>query len=60
MSADQSNKSEIEIQRLPVNSEEHIFNDWIVKYKKSHILHSICATSEKCKNDSNEPCLLCL
>ncbi|XP_023016005.1 TIP41-like protein [Leptinotarsa decemlineata] len=53
-------EGEIEIQRLPVNSEEHTFNGWTVKYTKSHILHSICRTSEKCKVKSEEQCLLCL
>ncbi|EFA01841.1 TIP41-like protein [Tribolium castaneum] len=60
MSAVTPNKNEIDIQRLPVNSEEHIFHDWVIKYKKSHILHSICTSAEKCKDLSQEPCLLCL
>lgn len=53
-------KSEIDIQRLPVNSEEHKFNNWIVKYTKSHILHSQCATADKCADKTQEPCQFCL
>jgi len=40
------------IPRLPVNSEEEQFHDWIIKYTKSHILHSQCSTADKCANDS--------
>ncbi|KAJ8911038.1 hypothetical protein NQ315_004684 [Exocentrus adspersus] len=53
-------KGEIDIQRLPVNFEEHKFNDWTVKYTKSHILHSLCTSSENCKEKPLEQCLLCL
>lgn len=52
-------KGEIDIQRLPVNEEEYKFNNWTIKYKKSHILHSLCTTPEKCKENATEQCLLC-
>ncbi|VEN53842.1 unnamed protein product [Callosobruchus maculatus] len=52
-------KDAIEIQRLPVNSEEQVFHDWTIKYTKSHILHSICSSSEKCKDPASQ-CLLCV
>ncbi|XP_018336302.1 TIP41-like protein [Agrilus planipennis] len=48
------------IQRLPVNFEEHKFNDWIVKYTKSHILHSQCNTSHHCKENPHDVCQYCL
>ncbi|KAF5308104.1 hypothetical protein FQR65_LT00647 [Abscondita terminalis] len=49
-----------EIQRLPVNSESFNINNWIIQYKKSHILHSQCNTADKCSNPSNESCTFCL
>lgn len=48
-------KGLVDIQRLPVNSEEQRFFSWTIKYKQSHILHSqcttpvVCAEKEKCK-----------
>ncbi|KAG5882117.1 hypothetical protein JTB14_016880 [Gonioctena quinquepunctata] len=60
MSIPNSAEGEIEIQRLPVDSEENVFNDWKVKYTKSHILHSICKSNETCKTKSDEQCQLCL
>lgn len=51
-------KGEIDIQKLPVDSEEHKFNSWKVKYKKSHILHSKCVNGP-CQDDENK-CLLCI
>ncbi|KAJ8929504.1 hypothetical protein NQ314_017797 [Rhamnusium bicolor] len=53
-------KGEIDIQRLPMNFEEQTFNNWTVKYTKSHILHSLCTTIEKCKEEPGGQCLLCL
>lgn len=53
-------KGEIDIARLPVNSEEQIFHDWTVKYTKSHILSSTCTTPEKCKENPSEQCNLCV
>ncbi|XP_018570594.1 TIP41-like protein [Anoplophora glabripennis] len=53
-------KGEIDIQRLPVNFEEYKINDWTIKYTKSHILHSLCVTTEKCNEKLEEQCLLCL
>ena len=56
-----SSKSEVDIKRLPVNSEEHTFNSWTVKYRKSHILHSKCSKHEGgCTEESTEACLFCL
>ncbi|CAH1159651.1 unnamed protein product [Phaedon cochleariae] len=55
-----NDKGEIEIQRLPVDSEEYKINDWTMKYTKSHILHSICPTKDVCNSTPNEQCLLCL
>ncbi|XP_022909225.1 TIP41-like protein [Onthophagus taurus] len=52
-------KTEVDIQRLPVDSEEHKFNDWMVKYKKSHILHSQCSTADRCST-SSEKCQFCV
>lgn len=53
-------KGEIDIQRLPVDSEEHTFNNWVIKYRKSHILHSQCTTNEKCSNNAEEKCQFCM
>lgn len=53
-------KSDADIERLPVNSEEHKFNDWTVKYTKSHILHSQCTTTAKCADETQEKCQFCL
>lgn len=52
-------RGEIEISRLPMDAEEYNVEDWTIKYTKSHILHSICNTTEKCKIPE-EQCLLCL
>ncbi|KAK4886680.1 hypothetical protein RN001_002951 [Aquatica leii] len=48
------------IQRLPVNTETFKINDWVIQYKKSHILHSQCKTADKCSNSSNETCQFCI
>lgn len=54
-------KSDVDIQRLPVDSEEQTFNKWNVKYTKSHILHSQCTTAEKCAaQNSDETCRFCV
>lgn len=53
-------KGDIEIQRLPVNAEEYLINDWTIKYTKSHILHSICTTNEICTSHPEQRCLLCV
>ncbi|KAB0799154.1 hypothetical protein PPYR_07034 [Photinus pyralis] len=50
----------ININNLPINSEEYKINDWLFKYKKSHILHSKCSTPDSCKNDSCTPCVFCM
>ncbi|XP_019877198.1 TIP41-like protein [Aethina tumida] len=52
-------KGEIDIQRLPVNSEEYESSGWLFKYTKSHILHSICPSGDKCKDNDENACLLC-
>ncbi|XP_069684764.1 TIP41-like protein isoform X2 [Periplaneta americana] len=49
-----------DIMRLPINSEEHTFNNWEVKYKRSHILHSKCSNEKGCGDDLSETCLFCL
>ncbi|XP_057660256.1 TIP41-like protein [Diorhabda carinulata] len=54
------NNGEIEIHRLPVNSEEYTINDWTMKFTKSHILHSICTNNDACNSKPEERCLLCL
>ncbi|GLH01510.1 TIP41-like protein [Gryllus bimaculatus] len=51
-------KSNIDIMRLPVNSEEHTFGDWELKFKQSHILHSKCYQSDVC--GPSDPCFFCL
>ncbi|KAF2886678.1 hypothetical protein ILUMI_19496 [Ignelater luminosus] len=53
-------KSEVDIQRLPVNSEEHKFHDWIIRYTKSHILHSQCSTVDQCTKDIDHQCQFCI
>lgn len=53
-------KSDIDIQRLPVDTEEQTFNDWLVKYTKSHILHSQCTNADKCADESQETCRFCV
>lgn len=60
MTAANSVKGEIDIQRLPVDAEEHNFNNWTVKYKKSHILHSQCSTTERCNSGCEEKCQFCM
>ncbi|XP_060531213.1 TIP41-like protein isoform X2 [Cylas formicarius] len=51
---------EVDVHRLPTDSEEFELNNWSFKYTKSHILHSVCTTPEKCSSKSEEQCLLCL
>ncbi|KAF5302934.1 hypothetical protein FQA39_LY02114 [Lamprigera yunnana] len=51
----------VDIKRLPVNSEEHTFNDWLIKYGKSHILHSQCNETDRCKKSQfKEACQFCI
>ncbi|EEB12723.1 conserved hypothetical protein [Pediculus humanus corporis] len=52
-----------DIVRLPVNSEQHRFNSWEVKYTKSHILSSQCTQNGTCKpgtTGNDELCLFCM
>lgn len=53
----------IDILRLPVSEEEHVFPPWYMKYTQSHILHSKCSVTGKeeegCKNDK-DTCQFCL
>lgn len=51
---------QVDIKRLPVNSEEEKFHDWTVKYKKSHILHSQCSTPMICHDNETNCCAFCL
>ncbi|XP_066257184.1 TIP41-like protein [Euwallacea similis] len=53
-------KGELEVNRLPTDAEEFEWSGWTFKYTKSHILHSLCSSSEKCKKQAAEQCLLCL
>lgn len=52
-------RNPIDITRLPVNSEEHQFEGWTVKYQKSHILSSKCTNNGSCANESPEECQFC-
>ncbi|KAL0279099.1 UNVERIFIED_CONTAM: hypothetical protein PYX00_000721 [Menopon gallinae] len=52
-----------DIPRLPVNSEQHRFFSWEVKYTKSHILSSQCTKDGKCNpgmTGEEEMCLFCM
>lgn len=60
MSGIVNENNEIDIHRLPVNSEEHNFHDWIIKYTKSHILHSQCTSTDKCNQNDQETCQFCM
>ncbi|KAF7277730.1 hypothetical protein GWI33_009277 [Rhynchophorus ferrugineus] len=53
-------KGEVDVQRLPTDAEEYSYCGWLFKYTKSHILHSLCTTSEQCKTHPESQCLLCL
>lgn len=50
----------IDILRLPVNQEEHVFPPWHIKYTKSHILHSKCSKSENGCNGKDDACQFCV
>ncbi|XP_066581568.1 TIP41-like protein [Prorops nasuta] len=51
----------IDILRLPVNEEEHIFPPWYVKYTQSHILHSKCSKNENgCDDTDQDACQFCV
>ncbi|XP_043483179.1 TIP41-like protein [Leptopilina heterotoma] len=51
----------IDILRLPVSEEEHIFPPWYIKYTQSHILHSKCSkTEEGCSADDPSSCQFCI
>ena len=52
-------KNTVDVLRLPVNTEEHTFQSWQVKYKRSHILHSKCSNESGCA-DNNDCCSFCL
>ncbi|KAG8223203.1 hypothetical protein J437_LFUL000369 [Ladona fulva] len=49
-------KSNVDIQRFPVSSEECTFHPWTIKYEQSHILHSKCPKGGDCKD---EVCAFC-
>ncbi|XP_003705401.1 TIP41-like protein isoform X2 [Megachile rotundata] len=52
---------EIDILRLPVNQEEHVFPPWLIKYTQSHILHSKCSKRENGCNDTDaDVCQFCM
>ncbi|CAK9815354.1 TIP41-like protein [Anthophora quadrimaculata] len=51
----------IDILRLPVNQEEHVFPPWHIKYTQSHILHSKCSKSENsCGDKDASACQFCI
>ncbi|XP_076686901.1 TIP41-like protein isoform X2 [Andrena cerasifolii] len=51
----------IDILRLPVNQEEHVFPPWHIKYTQSHILHSKCSRSEDgCGEKDATACQFCI
>ena len=51
----------IDILRLPVNQEEHVFPPWHIKYTQSHILHSKCSRSEDgCGEKDTTACQFCI
>ncbi|KAL7306860.1 hypothetical protein TKK_0001020 [Trichogramma kaykai] len=56
------NPGGIDILRLPVNEEEHVYPPWYMKYTKSHILHSKCSVTgqenQGCPEDINQ-CQFC-
>jgi type 2A phosphatase activator TIP41 len=53
----------IDILRLPVCEQEHIYQLWYMKYTQSHILHSKCSKigleDNSCIDDKNT-CQFCL
>lgn len=61
MSGAVNTRPDVDMQRLPVNYEEYSFNNWTISYKKSHILHSQCTTTEKCAaaTTCEDCCLFC-
>lgn len=59
MSGSLATHHEKEILRLPVDSEEYIFNGWKISYSKSHILKSICTNNKKCILGDDGCCELC-
>lgn len=51
----------IDILRLPVNEEEHVFPPWNIKYTQSHILHSKCSRGEgSCSDSDPNACQFCI
>lgn len=51
----------IDILRLPVNQEEHVYPPWHIKYTQSHILHSKCSKSENgCGDKDIDSCQFCI
>ncbi|XP_046672088.1 TIP41-like protein [Homalodisca vitripennis] len=52
-------KNPVDITRLPVNKEEHKFEDWIIKYQKSHILSSKCTNNGACSQETTDECQFC-
>lgn len=45
--------------QVPIDSEQYTFENWTIKYKKSHILNSLCTTPDKCEKSTKDCCLLC-
>ncbi|XP_071455568.1 TIP41-like protein [Hetaerina americana] len=57
----ETSKNPIDIQKFPLNSEEHTFKSWKVKYEQSHILHSKCSKEGECNlNDESNLCEFCV
>uniref|UniRef100_A0A1B6KCS4 TIP41-like protein n=2 Tax=Graphocephala atropunctata TaxID=36148 RepID=A0A1B6KCS4_9HEMI len=54
-------KNPVDIARLPVSKEEHTFEDWTIKYQKSHILSSKCTNTDSgtCAKQTADECQFC-
>lgn len=52
-------KNAVDLNHLPVSCEEHTFEGWTVKSKKSHILSSKCAADGACVKNTADECQFC-
>lgn len=52
-------KNPVDLNHLPVCSEEQNYSGWTVKSKKSHILSSKCTSDGNCVKDSENECQFC-
>uniref|UniRef100_A0A1B6C2K4 TIP41-like protein n=1 Tax=Clastoptera arizonana TaxID=38151 RepID=A0A1B6C2K4_9HEMI len=53
-------KNPVDFDKLPVNSGEHTFEDWDIKFKQSHILSSKCSGPPVCSEDKGLYCPFCV